>query len=159
MMQFVTMLVSDLRIISMLLAVPVLVYVSLTDIRTSRIPNKVMFPALGVALILALIRPDRGMLFLGGFISCGILLLPSCISRRKAIGGGDVKLGLFIGLLLGWPLIIWALFVTSLSALFFTMIGMMLGRLKIHQKLVYGPFLSFGAMVVWMVAFLSQLGL
>jgi leader peptidase (prepilin peptidase)/N-methyltransferase len=128
-------------------AAVVLVIVSITDIRTRRIPNVVMFPALGVALAAALARPDRVGLLLGGLAAGGLLLIPTLIYGLERAGGGDVKLGLFIGLVLGWPTVLLALFVAFASAALFAVGGMLLRRLSRRSVIAFGPFLALGGLV------------
>lgn len=128
-------------------ALAVLVYVSFTDIRERRIPNKVMFPALAVALTVALMRPERWSLLLGGVVAAALLLLPTFIYGLERAGGGDVKLALFIGLLLGWPSIVPALFVAFAAACLFALGGMALRRINMRSVIAFGPFLALGAVV------------
>lgn len=158
-MQSLDWMLKHLDIVSMILAVPVLAYVSFTDIREFRIPNKVMFPALAVALVVALARPERWWLLLGGLFVAVALLLPSIMAGKRQIGGGDVKLGLFIGLILGWPGGLWTAIVSCLLAMLFTIGGILMGRIKWRSKIAFGPFLSLGAVFVGAFAVLWQLGI
>jgi len=78
------------------------------DIATHRLPDRIVLPTLGGALLLALADavfagggarlPGAlwGMLVLGGFYA-----LLRALSR-EGMGGGDVKLAALIGLVLGW---------------------------------------------------------
>jgi len=78
------------------------------DIAIHRLPDRIVLPALGGALLLALadaaVAGDDarllgalwGMLILGGFYALLRLL------SRDGMGGGDVKLAALIGVVLGW---------------------------------------------------------
>lgn len=78
------------------------------DIRTHRLPNRIVLPTLAALVVLggadaivtgestAMIRAVFGMLILGGFYAALRLL------SRDGMGGGDVKLAAVIGLILGW---------------------------------------------------------
>jgi leader peptidase (prepilin peptidase) / N-methyltransferase len=78
------------------------------DIATHRLPDRIVLPTLGGALLLALADAAFagggarlrgalcGMLILGGFYALLRLL------NRDGMGGGDVKLAALIGLVLGW---------------------------------------------------------
>jgi leader peptidase (prepilin peptidase)/N-methyltransferase len=136
-------------------AAAVLVYVSITDIRERRIPNRVMLPALAVALLAALARPDRWPLLLGGLIAGGLLLLPTFLYGLEKAGGGDVKLGLFVGLILGWPAIIPALMLAFIGAALFALGGVLLHKISRHSVIAFGPFLAFGGLVVGAIAAIS----
>jgi Flp pilus assembly protein protease CpaA len=136
----------------MLAAALVLVYVSITDIRERRIPNKVMFPALALAFTFALLRPERWSLLLGGLLAGGLLLLPTLIYGLEKAGGGDIKLGLFIGLVLGWPLVLPALVLAFLSATLFALGGMLVRRISRRSVIAFGPFLALGGLVIGALA-------
>lgn len=157
-MPYVDVMMQHLDIVAMVLAIPVLVYVSFTDIREQRIPNNVMFPALAVALTIALMRPERWWLLLSGIFSLAFLLLPSILTGKRQIGGGDLKLGLFLGLVLGWPIIYWSMIGSVAFFAVFCVVGLFVGRLKVREKVAYGPFLSLAAFVVGTFAVLWQLG-
>jgi Flp pilus assembly protein protease CpaA len=131
----------------MLAAAAVLLYVSLTDIRERRIPNKVMLPALGLALLIALARPERWWLLLGGLAAGVLLLIPVFIYGLERAGGGDVKLALFVGLLLGWPTVVSALLVAFMSAGLFGIGAILLGRLSRRSAVAFAPFLALGTLV------------
>lgn len=149
-MQYVTLTL-------MLAAAAVLVYVSITDIRERRIPNRVMFPALLAALLVALARSERWSLLLGGLVAGALLALPTLIYGLEKAGGGDVKLGLFIGLVLGWPAILPALGLAFVSAALFAASGMLLRRLSWRSVIAFGPFLSLGGLLVGALLVLERL--
>jgi Flp pilus assembly protein protease CpaA len=147
-----------LNMVGLIAAALVLLYVAATDIYERRIPNRVMFPALACALALALLQPERWSLLLGGVLAGGVLLLPAVLYGLEKAGGGDVKLALFLGLVLGWPHIFLALVLAFSSALLFSIGGLMLGRLSRHSLIAFGPFLSFGGLVAGIVSLGSLVG-
>ena len=74
-------------------------------------------------------------------------LLIVLISRGKWMGGGDIKLGLLMGLLLGFPLIILALFVAFISG---SLVGLSLIAIKrktMKSQIPFAPFLILGTFV------------
>ncbi|PIY78426.1 MAG: prepilin peptidase, partial [Parcubacteria group bacterium CG_4_10_14_0_8_um_filter_35_7] len=66
-------------------------------------------------------------LFLGGIIVSGFFLLQFLVSRGKWIGGGDIRLGFLMGVMLGWPKAIVALFLAYI-------IGALIGVILIILK-------------------------
>ncbi|HEX4869065.1 MAG TPA: A24 family peptidase [Acidimicrobiales bacterium] len=85
-----------------------LVAVSVIDLQLLRIPDRVTFPALALALPLILLvslRYDDGEAFVAGLVGAGTyfvaLLVPHLVYPR-GMGFGDVKLALLMGLYLGW---------------------------------------------------------
>ena len=102
---------------------------SVIDIRELRIPDRIVFPALGIALPLIVVisvaegfpRAIVGAL-VGSAAYFGLLLVPHLVYPR-GMGFGDVKLGLLMGLHLGWifldvrdsvTLVLWALIIGSM---------------------------------------------
>ena len=69
------------------------------------------------------------------------------LTRRKGMGFGDVKLGVLMGLVLGWPLIIVAYFFAFLTGAGVGVILILTGKKKFKQKIAFGPFLILGMLV------------
>ena len=85
----------------------------------------------------------------------GFFLLQFLISRGKWIGGGDIRLGFLMGLMLGWPYALVALFMAYiLGALIGT--GLLAtGKKKMQSQIPFGTFLSLATLVA--LLFGSQL--
>jgi leader peptidase (prepilin peptidase)/N-methyltransferase len=126
------------------------------DIRTHRLPNRIVLPTLTALLALvvidamvtgendALIRGGFGLLILGGFYA-----LLRQISR-DGMGGGDVKLAAVIGLILGWhswqALAVGAASAFVLAALY-AMVLMALRRADGSTRIAFGPWMIVGALL------------
>ncbi|WP_144873429.1 A24 family peptidase [Microbacterium sp. 1.5R] len=124
------------------------------DLRTHRLPDRIVLPTLGALLLLAtvdalvshdtaaLLRGGTGLLVLGGFYA--LLRLIS----RDGMGGGDVKLAAGIGLLLGWhgwqELVVGAAAAFVLGALFACGL-MLLRRANGSTHIAFGPWMIVGA--------------
>jgi leader peptidase (prepilin peptidase)/N-methyltransferase len=122
----------------------VLVALSSTDFDRRRIPNVVTYPAALVALALCWVWPDRSIvdIVLGG----GLALFVAVVFSFLRFGGGDLKLVVLIGLLLGWhgmlPAIFYGVIAGGLVA-----VGLLLTRGR-GTTFAYGPYLAAGAAVV-----------
>lgn len=69
------------------------------------------------------------------------------ITRGKGMGGGDLKLGVFLGLVFGFP---YALVILMLSFLLGSIFGIGLilaGKKKFGQTIPFGPFLSLSGII------------
>ena len=134
----------------------VLVQVIFFDFEHRLILDRVMFPAMALALIVSLFNHPwwagiasglgAGLLFLL------IALVGSAIFKAEALGFGDVKLATFMGLLLG-PL-------PTITALFYGVvlagavsIGYVIWSRSLKGTIAYGPYLAAGGLIV-----LFQLG-
>ncbi len=124
-----------------------LAYVSYTDIRWRIIPNRVMYPALLVALAAMFVSPGWQAGLLGAAIAGGVFLLPVFLYGPERAGMGDVKLALLIGLVVGFPSVVYALFATFALAALFSLAGLLSGKLSRRTAIPYGPFLAIGGVV------------
>jgi leader peptidase (prepilin peptidase)/N-methyltransferase len=69
------------------------------------------------------------------------------IFKQPAMGGGDIKLLGGIGAVLGWKGIFVSLFAASIGGAVFSLVGIILNRLKPRAYIPFGPFLSGGAIL------------
>jgi prepilin signal peptidase PulO-like enzyme (type II secretory pathway) len=134
----------------------VLVQVIFFDFEHRLILDRVMFPAMALALIVSLFaHPWWAGIATGlaaGLVFLVLALVGSAIFKAEALGFGDVKLAAFMGLLLG-PL-------PTITALFYGVflagvvsIGFILWHRSLKGTIAYGPYLAAGALIV-----LFQLG-
>ena len=96
-----------LSLIKFWFIIAVMIVIFIYDLRWYLILDIVTLPA---CVIVFLINLALGMnwqnLFISGIIGGGFFLLQFVVSGGRWIGGGDIRLGLLMGLSLGWPGII-----------------------------------------------------
>lgn len=119
------------------------------DLRWMLLPNRIVFPLIGLGvghvLLQAALRQDwtllvDGILSLG--VAGGIFYVLFQISAGRWIGGGDVKLGFALGLLLLSPAkSLLMLFVASVIGTFVSLTLMSVKRLGRKSIVPFGPFL------------------
>lgn len=68
-------------------------------------------------------------------------------TRGKGMGGGDLKLGVFLGLALGFPYALVALMLSFLLGSIFGIVLILIGKKKFGQTIPFGPFLSLGGII------------
>ena len=133
----------------------VLVQVIFFDFEHRLILDRVMFPSMVLALVVSLFRDPwwagiatglgAGLLFLG------LALAGSAIFKAEALGFGDVKLAVFMGLLLG-PLptvqaVFYGVFMAGVVS-----IGIIAWQRSLKGTIAYGPYLAAGALIVlWLL--------
>jgi len=71
------------------------------------------------------------------------------ISKGRWIGLGDVKLGVIIGLLVGWQGALAVLLLSNLLGTAYLLPGMALGKVKRTQHIPFGPFLIVATYIVF----------
>lgn len=124
------------------------------DLKWYLLPDKIVFPLIGLAVIRlggAMIFYDQGWsalgtAFWGVVMASGIFYVIFKISKEQWIGGGDVKLGIVIGLLLGGPLMSLLMLFTASSL--GSLVGvplLMAGKRKV--RLPFGPFLLIATVI------------
>ena len=84
-----------------------------------------------------------------GLISFGFLYFLYLITKKKGMGFGDVKLAFFMGLFLGYPKIIVAMYVAFIFGALFGLGLMIFKKAKKKTKIAFGPFLILGIFVAW----------
>ncbi len=144
----------------------VLLLVSVIDLATRRIPNAIILPASGVALLLAILGVEPGFQrsLRGGLVGLGVFLIAYALgglflrimkkrpsATGPALGAGDVKLALFIGLTTGYPGVIIALFIGAMvgaaAALIVILWRLVQRRYQPLIAMAYGPYLAAGAAI------------
>ncbi len=145
-------------LISQLIFACIFIVVAVFDLKHYLILDKVIFPAMGLALAFALywdIQTSCGLAWschtVGGLVAAvlvaGFFLMQYLISRGRWIGFGDVKLGLLLGLVLGLPLALVGLFLAYLVGAV-TGVGLILaGHKTMSSRLPFGTFLCFSAIL------------
>lgn len=127
------------------------------DARWSILPDRVVFPLAGLAVIQALIiiavsnRPPLalGNEILGVAVGGGIFYALFQLSNGKWIGGGDVKLGWVLGLIAGTPgRSLLLIFIASLIGSLVSLPLLAGRRLKRTSVIPFGPFLIIAMIVV-----------
>lgn len=145
------MLAQPVLIVLYLFYTTVLAYVSWTDIRTRRIPNVVIGPAALVALIAMHWTLGERSALLGAVLAPAPLIVARMLMGGSQVGIGDIKLAIFIGLILGFPLALWSIVLALVLSLVVGFGGMLRGAYTLRSKLPFGPFLAIGAVPLLLV--------
>ncbi len=69
------------------------------------------------------------------------------VSKGTWLGGGDLRIGAFMGLILGWKLALVALFFSYLLGSVISISLMITGHLTRKSQVPFGPFLMLGTLV------------
>ncbi|OGH39337.1 MAG: hypothetical protein A3B44_02135 [Candidatus Levybacteria bacterium RIFCSPLOWO2_01_FULL_38_21] len=85
--------------------------------------------------------------FLSALASFAFFLILYLITRGKGMGFGDVKLSFLLGLVLGFPKILIALYAAFLTGAITGSILIIWGKKKLKSKIPFGPFLILGAIL------------
>lgn len=142
-----------------LIALTLLAILFLYDARHSLLPDVIMFPliAVGVAIFVCkmlwlnvpagtwVVEAILGLLPVSGLY--GMLYV---LSGGKWIGFGDVKFGVFMGLVLGWQGALVAVFLANYLAFFWIVPSLVRRRVGRESHMPFGPFLITATCIVFL---------
>ncbi|HEX6988803.1 MAG TPA: A24 family peptidase [Bacillota bacterium] len=139
---------ATLPLLAALAVVAALTAVTVTDLRSSLIPNRLL---VGAALLTAPLVMAAGLqapvdMVLGALV-CGGLMLLVALLARGGMGGGDVKLSAYIGLVLGWRQGLVALAIGVLLGGLAGVSALVARRRGLRDAIPYGPYLAAGAVL------------
>jgi prepilin signal peptidase PulO-like enzyme (type II secretory pathway) len=81
-------------------------------------------------------------ILLGLAVGAGFFGAQYVISRGTWIGGGDLRLGALLGVMLGWPVVLVALFLAYVVGGFVAVILLLNKRVEAKTALPFGVFLA-----------------
>ncbi len=164
--------------------ITILAILFITDIKDMFIPDRVIIPAIKIALLYIIVetvykigylyyyltRTELGKILLsrsdyfqrhafytaepalyailtglgiGAFFFSLIIL-----TRGKGMGGGDVKLGALMGVVLGFPNAAVAVVLSFLTGAIFALALILVGKKRFGEHIAFGPFLVLGSLMV-----------
>ena len=138
----------------------VMVFLLAYDLRHQLIPNVVVIPAIAFALVMILAQAllygqgipvqvglwsaDPDTYLLGGGAAGLFFLALSVCSGGKWIGGGDIKLGTLIGLVVGWPAVLVALIMAYVIGMLYAVTLLATHKATLKSYVPFGPMLAIG---------------
>jgi len=132
-----------------LIIVVLLAFVFLYDLNyreilnsTTLLPGVILFP-----LSLFFGWNSWESMLLGIAFGAGFFILLYIISKGAWIGGGDIRLGFFMGVILGWPYILIAFFAAYMSGAIISVLLIALKKKTFKSETAFGTYLVFGAFV------------
>ena len=120
------------------------------DLRWQILPDRLVKPLIALGSIQFVARAFNEQwtferffaeLLLALLAIAGLYWVLHTVSKGAWVGYGDVKLGVFMGLVLGWENALFALFAANLIGVLFILPGLATGKLSRKSKVPFGPFL------------------
>ncbi|MFA6533810.1 MAG: prepilin peptidase [Patescibacteria group bacterium] len=126
----------------------ILLIIFIYDLKYYQILDKVVLPAIALALVINFwLGADIWRLLLGGLVGGAWFLWQWLVSRGRWVGDGDIRLGLLLGVMLGWPQVILALFLAYISGAAVSLALLAAGKKKLKSPMPLGVFLAAGGAV------------
>lgn len=119
------------------------------DLRWSLVPDRITLPVIVAGLLTQLMLFPQSFLFtmLAVCVGAGFFAAQYLISRGAWIGGGDIRLGALMGVMLGWPAVLVALFGAYIAGAAVAIVLLSLRLKNRKSEIPFGPFLT-GATVI-----------
>jgi prepilin signal peptidase PulO-like enzyme (type II secretory pathway) len=124
------------------LVIAVLVIVFVYDLKWQLIPDEVVLPIIIIVIVLNLLL-GRGIadMLIGFLIGFGFFAVQYFVSGGKWIGGGDLRLGALLGVLLGWQGAILALFLSYIVGAIVSIGLLMAKKATPKSQIPFGVFI------------------
>ena len=128
----------------------------ITDLEQGILPHVIVYPGIGLALIIALLSPLTGTWpgivssVEGLAISYGFFFLLWAVPRLfklSVLGLGDVGMAGLIGASVGFPLVLVALYIAVLAGALTAALLVVFKARKLNQPLQFGPFLASAGLI------------
>lgn len=121
-----------------------LIVISGIDLLTYLIPDSLVLVGLGGGLLFLPAGDVSWQSALLGAVLGGGLLLFIALVSRGGMGGGDVKLGVILGLFLGWQQLLVALFLAVFTGALVGVLLVLLRKKGRRDAMPFAPFLALG---------------
>lgn len=127
----------------------VLLFILFYDLRYKEIHDGVMIPSILIAFIGTCFLGDPIDSLIGGVIGFSFFYLQYLVSRGKWIGAGDMRIGIFMGLMLGWNLTLIALVLSYIFGSLISIFLLLSKKASRKTAIPLGPFLVVGTAVAF----------
>jgi leader peptidase (prepilin peptidase)/N-methyltransferase len=131
----------------------IFIVIGLIDLKTKLVFGVIIFPAIGIAMLMAAFVLPNGIInsLEGAGLGAFIILIPFLVTRGRGMGFGDVEIAFLIGLAFGFADVVTPLLIGIVMggvAAIFLLVFKIKGR---KEAIPFGPFLAFGALIslVW----------
>jgi leader peptidase (prepilin peptidase) / N-methyltransferase len=139
------------------LSATILAFIFAVDLEHRLILDSAVYPAVVALLLLAGVFDHKAFaaMLIGVIIYGGLFLLlyglGYLLYRTEALGLGDVKLAILIGLMVGWPGILQAVILGGLFGAAISLVLLGVGAASRHSYIPYGIFMATGAVLALML--------
>lgn len=135
--------------------ISVMTIVFIYDLRWYLILDRVMVPAMAVVLFLnsylgyltGNAMSNLWNMLISAIIGGSFFLFQFVVSRGKWIGGGDIRLGFLMGLILSWQDLLVSLMLAYISGAVIGVVLITMGKKKMSSQIPFGIFLSTATIV------------
>jgi len=144
-------LIAPLQLVIGFLIIVLLVFLTVFDFKYMILPDFAVIILIVISFFgIVFDEPNIIPYLISAAIGSGFLLFLYLITKKRGIGFGDVKLAIFMGLFLGWPKIILAMYIAFITGAIVGVIGIFLKKINKKSQIAFGPFLILGTIIAWL---------
>ncbi len=143
-----------------LISLTILTALAVYDLKWMLLPDKLMFPLIAIGLVWFLLyafgleewgvaRVGLELIYSLASVT-GIYGLLYLVSKGEWVGFGDVKLGIFMGLILGWQGGLLAVMLANVIGFIVIIPGLVAGKLQRTSRVPFGPFLIAATVITFL---------
>lgn len=121
-----------------------------TDVKYMMIPNQILLVFLPLFIVIRFWQPlDPWWSPLAGAVVIFILLTLIILMSKGGMGGGDLKLFVLLGIILGLEKVLLAFLLACLFGALFGVMFMALGKLQKNKPMPFVPYIALGALFAY----------
>jgi len=125
-----------------------LTIVFVVDLRDMVVFDSVTLPMIVIAFLFNFAAgADPVNLFLAALAGAGFFLFQYAVSRGRWVGGGDIRIGGMMGMMLGFPGVLLALFAAYVTGAVAALGLLAAGKARWSGQMAFGTFLSVGTVL------------
>lgn len=128
----------------------ILLFTFFFDLHYMKVADEILLPAILLGLIATIAAPLTPFLIdalLGLCVAVGFFGLQVLVSKGKWVGMGDLRVGAFMGVILGWKLTLVALFISYILGSVIALVVVLRHKKIMGIKIPFAPFLVTGTVV------------
>lgn len=130
-----------------------LIAIFFIDLKHRIIPDTIIYPTIVISFLFVLISQHPNISishFISAIIAFLFFFFLHLVTHGQGMGFGDVKLSFLLGLFLGFPRIVVALYASFLTGATVSLILVVKGKKRLKDTIAFGPFLVLGAIVAFL---------
>jgi prepilin signal peptidase PulO-like enzyme (type II secretory pathway) len=127
----------------------VLIFSAVFDLKYMILPDIATVILIIMALIIFFLNGFEWKNIIAAVIASGFLWVLHLITKGRGMGMGDVKLAFFMGLFLGYPKIIVAMYGAFIIGALVGLVLLITKKIKKKTQIPFGPFLILGTLIAW----------
>ena len=119
------------------------------DLKHKLVPDQAVIPAIVVAFVWNMLGGmPLNSLLIGIAVGGGFFFLQYVISKGKWIGDGDIRIGLMMGAMLGWPGVLPAIFISYILGSVISVLLLLTKKASWKTAVPFGTFLTVGTLII-----------